>query len=89
MTTAASTTYSTERSTTSRASAPSSCKVRELLRRLAEEPVTELILCTNPNLEGEATAMYLGRLLADVDLIVTRSRIGSARWAATWSMPTN
>ncbi len=55
---------------------PEQLKVRELLRRLSEEPVTELILCTNPNLEGEATAMYLGRLLADVDLTVTRLASG-------------
>ena len=51
-------------------------KIRELLRRLADEPVKEVILCTNPNLEGDATAMYLARLLRDTDLVVTRLASG-------------
>jgi recombination protein RecR len=51
-------------------------RVRELLRRLAEEPVHEVILGTNPNLEGDATAMYLARLLRDTDLVVTRLAAG-------------
>jgi recombination protein RecR len=51
-------------------------KIRELLRRLADEPVKEVILCTNPNLEGDATALYLSRLLKDTDLIVTRLASG-------------
>ena len=36
----------------------------------------EVILCTNPNLEGEATAMYLGRLLRELDVKVTRIASG-------------
>ena len=40
------------------------------------EGVQEIILCTNPNLEGEATAMYLGRLLKDLDVKVTRIASG-------------
>jgi recombination protein RecR len=55
---------------------PDQLRIRELLRRLAEEPVEELIVCTNPNLEGDATALYLQRLLADVDLVVTRLASG-------------
>ena len=42
---------------------PDQLRVRELLARLDPEGMTEIILCTNPNLEGEATAMYLARLL--------------------------
>jgi recombination protein RecR len=55
---------------------PDQLRVRELLRRLQGEPVQELIVCTNPNLEGDATALYLVRLLADVDIAVTRLASG-------------
>ncbi len=55
---------------------PEQLKVRELLNRVASEGVKEVILCTNPNLEGEATAMYLGRLLAPMGLRVTRIASG-------------
>jgi recombination protein RecR len=47
-------------------------KVRELLDRLRDETVTELILATNPNLEGEATSMYLQRLISPLGIKVTR-----------------
>jgi len=47
-------------------------KVRELLERLRDESVTEVILATNPNLEGEATAMYLQRLIQPLGVTVTR-----------------
>jgi len=47
-------------------------KVRELLERLRDESVTEVILATNPNLEGEATAMYLQRLLKPLGIAVSR-----------------
>jgi recombination protein RecR len=53
---------------------PDQLRVKELLARLEPEGVTEVILCTNPNIEGEATAMYLGRLLKD---LVTVTRIAS------------
>src|SRR4051812_30688868 len=43
--------------------APDQLRVKELLTRLDPEGITEVILCTNPNIEGEATAMYLARLL--------------------------
>ena len=51
------------RSRRSRASAPSSCASRSCWPRVDDEGVTEVILATNPNIEGEATAMYLARLL--------------------------
>ena len=47
-------------------------KVEELLERLKGGSVQEVILATNPNLEGEATAMYLGRLLRPLRVRVTR-----------------
>ena len=50
--------------------------MRELLDRIGREGITEVILCTNPNLEGEATAMYLGRLLKPLGLRVTRIASG-------------
>jgi recombination protein RecR len=55
---------------------PEQLRIRELLVRIAEEGIVEVILCTNPNLEGEATAMYLGRLLKDLDVRVTRIASG-------------
>jgi recombination protein RecR len=55
---------------------PDQLRVRELLGRLEEEPVAEIILCTNPNLEGEATAMYLARLLKPLGVTVTRIASG-------------
>jgi recombination protein RecR len=56
---------------------PEQLRIRELLARLDSEGVREVILCTNPNLEGEATAMYLSRLLKDLpDLKVTRIASG-------------
>jgi recombination protein RecR len=55
---------------------PEQLRVRELLARIESEAVTEVILCTNPNLEGEATAMYLARLLRPLGLRVTRIASG-------------
>ena len=51
-------------------------RVKELLARLQEDPISEVILCTNPNIEGEATAMYLARLLEPLGLSVTRIASG-------------
>ena len=45
---------------------PDDLRVRELMARLADGTVTELILATDPNLEGEATATYLSRLVKDM-----------------------
>lgn len=55
---------------------PDQLKVKELLARLDPEGITEVILCTNPNIEGEATAMYLGRLLQPLGITVTRIASG-------------
>lgn len=51
---------------------PEELKISELLERLRSGQVQEVILATNPNLEGEATAMYLTRLLRPLGLKVTR-----------------
>jgi recombination protein RecR len=55
---------------------PDQLRVRELLDRIGREEVAEVILCTNPNLEGEATAMYVGRLLKPMGVKVTRIASG-------------
>lgn len=55
---------------------PDRLHIAELLARLEPEGVTEVILCTNPNIEGEATAMYLSRLLGPLGLRVTRIASG-------------
>ncbi len=51
---------------------PSDLKIRELLVRLEREPAEEIIVATNPDVEGEATALYLTRLLKPMGLKVTR-----------------
>lgn len=51
---------------------PDQIHIAELLKRLGDETVQELILATNPNIEGEATAMYLSRLIKPFGLRVTR-----------------
>ena len=51
---------------------PEDLKVRELLERLRDGRVQEVILATNPNLEGEATGMYLQRLIGPLGVRVTR-----------------
>jgi recombination protein RecR len=55
---------------------PEALRIRELLARLGAEPVDEVILCTNPNIEGEATALYLVRILRDTGIKVTRIASG-------------
>ncbi|HVT64620.1 MAG TPA: recombination mediator RecR [Mycobacteriales bacterium] len=55
---------------------PDDLRIRELMTRLADGTVTELILATDPNLEGEATATYLARLVKEMDLKVTRLASG-------------
>jgi recombination protein RecR len=55
---------------------PDDLRVRELLHRLSDGTVTELILATDPNLEGEATATYLARLVKPMGLAVTRLASG-------------
>src|ERR1700744_3390112 len=55
---------------------PDELRIRELLTRLRDGVVTELILATDPNLEGEATATYLARLVNPMGLTVTRLASG-------------
>ncbi|HAX04076.1 MAG TPA: recombination protein RecR, partial [Acidimicrobiaceae bacterium] len=55
---------------------PEQLRIRELLARINDEDVNELILCTNPNIEGEATAMYLARQLQPLGIKVTRIASG-------------
>jgi recombination protein RecR len=55
---------------------PEQLRIRELLARLEPEGVEEIILCTNPNIEGEATAMYLARLMKPLGLKITRIASG-------------
>jgi len=55
---------------------PDDLRIRELLARLSDSTVTEVILATDPNTEGEATATYLARILAPLGLKVTRLASG-------------
>ena len=55
---------------------PDQLKIRELLRRLAERPVQEIVLAMNPTVEGDATALYLATLLKNLGVRVTRSAHG-------------
>jgi recombination protein RecR len=55
---------------------PDDLRVRELMARLADGAVTELILATDPNLEGEATATYIARLVKPLGIKVTRPASG-------------
>jgi recombination protein RecR len=55
---------------------PDDLRIRELMTRLASGEVTEIILATDPNLEGEATATYLARLLKPMGLRITRLASG-------------
>lgn len=51
---------------------PDKLRIRELLLRLGDEQVKEVIMATNPNVEGEATAMYIAKLLKPMGIKVTR-----------------
>lgn len=55
---------------------PDQLRIRELMQRLADSTVTEVILATDPNLEGEATATYLSRLLNTLEIRVSRLASG-------------
>ena len=55
---------------------PDDLRIRELMARLADGTVTEVILATDPNLEGEATATYLARLIGPLGLTVSRLASG-------------
>ncbi len=51
---------------------PEDLRIQELVERVRQEPFDEVILATNPNLEGEATALYIARLLIPLGVRVTR-----------------
>lgn len=51
---------------------PEDIKITELIKRLQDDQVTEIILATNPNIEGEATAMYISRLVKPTGIRITR-----------------
>ena len=55
---------------------PDDIRIRELLRRVSQGGVEEIIMATNPDTEGEATAMYLSRLLRPMEVKVTRLAYG-------------
>jgi len=55
---------------------PDQLHIRELMTRLADDQLTEVILATDPNLEGEATATYLTRMLKPLELRITRLASG-------------
>jgi recombination protein RecR len=55
---------------------PDDLRIKELMARLADSAVTEIILATDPNLEGEATATYLARLVKSMGVRVTRPASG-------------
>jgi recombination protein RecR len=55
---------------------PDDLRIRQLVQRLADDTVTEVIIATDPNLEGEATATYLSRMLSPFGLRVTRLASG-------------
>lgn len=55
---------------------PDDLKIKELLQRAARDGVEEVILATNPNVEGEATAIYLAKLLKPLGIKVTRIAMG-------------
>ncbi|RQD73254.1 MAG: recombination protein RecR [Candidatus Syntrophonatronum acetioxidans] len=51
---------------------PDNLRIKELLERVQKEKVKEIILATNPNVEGEATAMYISRLMKPLGIKITR-----------------
>jgi recombination protein RecR len=55
---------------------PDQLRIRELIKRLADPGIAEVILATNPNLEGEATATYLSRALATMQIKVSKLASG-------------
>ena len=55
---------------------PEQLRIRELIRRIGEEDVVEVVLATNPNIEGEATASYVSKLLKAIEVKVSRIASG-------------
>jgi recombination protein RecR len=58
--------------------APENLRIRELLVRLQSEPIDEVIVATNPTIEGDSTALYLAKLLKPAGIKVTRIAQGMA-----------
>ncbi|MGC4083656.1 MAG: recombination mediator RecR [Vicinamibacterales bacterium] len=70
---------------------PDQLKIKGLLSRIGEGAVAEVILATNPNVEGETTALYLARLLKPLGVKVTRIAVGvpvgsDLEYADQWTM---
>ena len=55
---------------------PENLRIKGLLDRISNGDVAEILLATNPNVEGETTALYLARILAPLDVRVTRIALG-------------
>ncbi|MBP3222741.1 MAG: recombination protein RecR [Actinomycetaceae bacterium] len=55
---------------------PDDLRIRELISRLGDESITEVIIATDPNIEGEATASYLTRILSSIGIKITRLASG-------------
>jgi recombination protein RecR len=55
---------------------PGDIKIKELVSRLGDDKIKEVIVATNPDIEGEATAMYLSRLIRPMGILVTRIAFG-------------
>ncbi len=55
---------------------PDEIRVKELLKRLENEDIKEIIIATNPTVEGEATAMYLAKILSNTDITISRLAYG-------------
>jgi recombination protein RecR len=55
---------------------PDQLRIKDLMKRLADPAIKEVILATNPNLEGEATATYLSRLLGSMEITVSKLASG-------------
>ncbi|MBM3190594.1 MAG: recombination protein RecR [Chloroflexi bacterium] len=58
---------------------PEQLRISELIKRLRQEPAREVIVATNPTLEGDATAMYLARVIEPLGVAVTRLALGLPR----------
>ena len=67
---------------------PGDLKIRELLLRLERAPADEVVIATNPDVEGEATALYLARLLKPLGHEGDAASPRASPWAATSSTPT-
>lgn len=55
---------------------PGDIKLKELIARLSDDAVKELIIATNPTVDGDTTAMYISRILKDLDIVASRLAFG-------------